>query len=265
MGRLGNQMFQFASTLGIADKLGYDVKFPLQNISNIQIGPYDPVTGKNMEFTFDIPKCFQISDKYLINNIAANTLYQEPNFHFNPEVFNIPDGTNLHGYFQSEKYFEHCINLIKEQFTFKPDIINKAKSILKTWNNVETVSIHVRVGDYKHQQHFHPVQSQEYYAKALNYFVDKDYQFICFTDDKEYCKHLFQGDNIYFSEEDQFIDLCLMSLCDHNIIANSSFSWWGAWLNNNIDKKVIVPKNWFGSSYTQNNTKDLYCKNWILI
>ena len=125
-------------------------------------------------------------------------------------------------------------------------------------------SIHVRRGDYvKHPNH-HPVQTIEYYNKSVE-MVGKDTTIVVFSDDIEWCKKNFNIDNIiYIEDEKDYIELYLMSLCDNNIISNSSFSWWGAWLNTNENKKVIAPNKWFGSAINE-NTNDIIPKGWIKI
>jgi hypothetical protein len=104
----------------------------------------------------------------------------------------------------------------------------------------------------------------DYYRNAIAEFSD-DTRFLVFSDDIQWCKENFKGDNFHFIEgEKDYVDLYLMSLCNNNIIANSSFSWWGAWLNNTPNKKVIAPKQWFGKA-KQLNTKDLIPETWIIL
>lgn len=267
-GRLGNQMFQFAGTYGIAKKLGYNVSFPIENIDEIKIEHF--LDGVNRECIFDIPKVFKLNNKILKpkEEILSQVQYTipEPHFHYSEEYLNIPDGCDLQGYFQSEKYFKHVEEEIRELFIFKDEIKETANKLFPTFEN-ETVSIHLRRGDYINQQQFHPVCPPEYYVNALQNFTNKNYHFIIFSDDIEYCKELFEDqENIhYINNKDPYIDMCLMSMCDHNIIANSSFSWWGAYLNKNENKQVIAPKQWFGPFYQNTKTDDLYCNNWIKI
>jgi hypothetical protein len=106
------------------------------------------------------------------------------------------------------------------------------------------------------------VVTPEYLQEALNHFTDQEYTFLVFSDDIEWCKNTFPEGVIYVEGNNQFEDLCMMSLCDHNIIANSSYSWWGAFLNKNPNKKIIAPSNWFTEPKPLN---DLYPNNWIVI
>jgi hypothetical protein len=266
-GRLGNQMFQFASTIGIARKLGYEVAFPIENTEIPSIESFKD--GITREVYFDIPKVFDVPKELLKNSsdIKFDTIAQEPHFHFSELLYTIPDNCDLKGYYQTEKYFEHCKEEILKIFTFKPHIKVKA---LEKFPKVypDLVSIHVRIGDYIGLQQHHPICDSEYYSQAIEHFKDKSYYFLVFSDNIEYCKDIFgEAENIlYITGNTAELDMALMSICEHNIIANSSFSWWAAWLNKNPKKKVIAPKKWFGPAYDGvNNTRDLYCKDWIVV
>ena len=135
---------------------------------------------------------------------------------------------------------------------------------LKKKINGKSISLHVRRTDYVTSNGFHPVQTVEYYNKAIETIGSYD-QILVFSDDINWCKENLNYDNVLFVEnQDNLEDMWLMSLCDHNIIANSSFSWWGAWLNQNKDKIVIAPKNWFGSQSNLNDL-DIIPNNWVKI
>jgi hypothetical protein len=132
--------------------------------------------------------------------------------------------------------------------------------------SLDTCSIHVRRGDYLALQNHHPIQSIEYYQNAID-IIGNDKHFLIFSDDIKWCEENFGGltNKTYITGNQDYEDLYLMSMCRNNIIANSTFSWWGAWLNKNEDKKVIAPKQWFGVSNSHLDTSDLYCKKWITI
>ncbi len=263
-GRLGNQLFQFAGTIGTARKLGYEVAFPVENTTNAVTEHFS--NGEVLDIHFDIPKVFNLDNNILKpkHAITTHNKASERFFHFDESLFNIADDCDLSGYLQTEKYFEHVSDEIKGLLTFREEIQSAANAIFPR-SEYQTVSIHLRRGDYANLQQFHPVCDVEYYSAALENFCDNYYNFVVFSDDIEYCKNMFeeQENLLFLDNKDPFVDLCLMSMCDHNIIANSSFSWWGAWLNKNENKKVVAPKKWFGPAY-QHNTSDLYCKNWII-
>jgi len=122
--------------------------------------------------------------------------------------------------------------------------------------------LHVRRGDYLQLPTHHPTCTIDYYHKALANF---DGKVLVFSDDIDWCRKTFQDPRFEFVKGNlDYIDLYLMSMCKNNIIANSSFSWWAAWLNDNKDKKVIAPKKWFGPAISH-NTMDLYPKKWRLL
>ena len=275
MGRLGNQMFQYAALKGIAAHRGYEYIIPPEN-PRIQID------------NFGLIEAFELSDNKKIGWL--NTQYDiiaEKHFHFDEDLFNtFPDGSGLYGFFQSEKYFKHIEDEIREDFTFKKEWLEPCEGFRKDLGD-EVIFLHVRRGDpnladkrgfkwaYTQCSSQHPPQPLEYYEKALKEF-DDDMPVVVFSDSIDWVKEqdLFKPDRFMISEQtDKFsdgalvpyIDLCLMTLCDHAIIANSSMSWWGAWLIQNEYKKVVAPKMWFGSAYADKDTKDLYPKGCIVI
>ena len=253
MGRFGNQMFQFASTVGIARKLGFDPVFPIERFTEIQ----DPNSYNGCKLL----ECFNIPGQMikLSSDIKINSIYRENRFGYNQETTQLPDNITLSGYFQTEKYFNFIKPEIKKIFTFRDDIISEAGKYAQIENGV---SIHVRRGDYLSSPDYHTVQSIDYYNEAISKF-DSDSNFYIFSDDTEWCKqNILVKNSIVVESNNPYIDMYLMSLCDGHIIANSSFSWWGAWLAES--KKTIAPANWFGK-YINKDTSDIYCENWIKI
>lgn len=253
MGRFGNQMFQFSSTVGIARKLGFDPVFPIERFQ-----------GNSGPDTYDgckLLECFKIPGNLIKHSseIPINHIYYENQFGFNPETLQLPNATSLSGYFQTEKYFKFIESEIKEIFTFKDEIIEEAGKYGPIEN---AVSIHVRRGDYLASPGHHPTQSIEYYVEAAKQF-DKNSIFYIFSDDPEWCKNSLSINNsVVIESGNPYIEMYLMSLCEGHIIANSSFSWWGSWLADS--KKTIAPSNWFGP-YMQKDPSDVYCENWIVI
>jgi len=254
-GRLGNQMFQYATLKSVALKNNYKYSIP-DHTQIKQDGCFDFTNNKWIEFKLDLFDGFDIVCSLL--NVSFSNIYQEQKFEFEPEVFNIPDDTSIEGYFQSYKYFEEFKQEILKDFTFKSSILDKCNSEISKYAN--PVSIHIRRGDYVNHPGFWNI-TPEYIQEAFNHFSDDEYTFLIFSDDIEWCKQIFP-EGVIFIKGNQFEDLCLMSLCDHNIISNSSYSWWGAYLNKNEKKRVIAPKNWFIPAKPLN---DLYPDNWIII
>jgi hypothetical protein len=255
-GRLGNQMFQYATLKALSLKTGYKMFLP--NHTTIKSdGCYDMTNNKWIEYKLDLLDCFNINCPILNDDLSNQ--YQEQTFIFEPELFNISDNTSIEGYFQSFKYFEDYKKYILNDFTFKDEILNKYQGQISQYIN--PVAIHIRRGDYVNHPGFWNI-TPEYIQEAFHYFSDNKYTFLIFSDDIEWCKQIFPEGVIFIEGNNQFEDLCLMSLCDHNIISNSSYSWWGAYLNQNKNKKIIAPKNWFTPAKPLN---DLYPKNWTII
>lgn len=243
-GRLGNQLFQTAATIGIANKNNTEPMFPLNQ-------------------TYKVPKLFNLNLKYLNNTTLNLPTINENSFSFNETFFNIGDNKNINGYFQSEKYFKHVENDIRTLFSFKSDVMERNKQILPL--NTVTTSIHLRLGDYRQYPNHHPICNIKYYREAID-IINSDV-YIIFSDEPDSANAFFNfiKNKIIINTKNEEDDLFLMSNCANNIIANSSFSWWGAWLNKYKDKQIIAPKKWFGDAYSKHDTKDLYCDNWIIV
>ena len=256
LGQLGNQMFQYAATKGIASKL--DVPFMIPNHREV----FDDGIGNR--YTILLFDAFKLTSVSLLGTLRTENYVQENGFTFNKDLFKIDKTENcsLWGFFQTEKYFKHIEKQIRKDFTFKDEIKNECDDLIKQFTN--PIALHIRRGDFVWNDKNHPPLSLDYYKSALELF-DSDREVIIFSDDTEWCKEqeLFADDRFAVAEGgDQFYDLCLMSMCDDFIIANSTFSWWGAWLANR--GKVVAPKQWFGEALSH-DTKDLYCKGWKVL
>jgi hypothetical protein len=240
-GGLGNYMFQIGAMYSLSPNVGFNIENVIQVHKNIKT--YLTNIFRNVNFSI------------------SELQYQYNEVEFNYNKLPNKDGMLFNGYFQSEKYLDR--DKILDLYSIDKDTMNYINLKYKKFFS-NSVSIHVRRGDYLDKKDRHPIQDINYYNLAMTYFNNYE-NFIIFSDDIEWCKNNFMGDKFMFIEgEKDYIDLWLMSLCTHNIIANSSFSWWGAWLNKNSNKKVIAPSNWFGEN-KKLNTKDLYCKDWIVI
>lgn len=254
-GRLGNQMFQYATIKSIATKHGYEFTIPPSDFR-------DPWHDHQL---FDAFELHSLSKSNIRINNAPKRVKEEY-FHFNKELYdNCPDDVDLLGYFQTEKYFSEISEEVKKDFTFKESISSVAKEYLNQIDSDEIISLHIRRGDYVNQP-WHGCCPLEYYDKSLS-ILNSDLPVIIFTDDPKWVlkQNIFESDRFYVSQgNSNLFDMCLMTLCNYHIIANSSFSWWGAWLSSS--KKVIVPERWFGPPLSeQNDTKDLIPERWIKI
>lgn len=250
-GGLGNYLFQISAAYGVSKRDNKELKIDTSDIS---------VIHSPLELYF--------------NNILRNIKFGEinefqfiHNTHYAPiKLINIPTingNIKLDGYYQNEKYFklyrEDILNLFKIDSTTESYLTEKYSDV--SFEN--SCSIHVRRGNYVDRQHFHPLQTIDYYKQSIS-IIGEETLFLIFSDDIEWCKTNlnFIKNKIFISGNLDYQDLYLMSMCNHNIIANSSFSWWGAWLNNHNNKKVIYPSHWFNNGP---DSSEIGGENWVKI
>ena len=270
-GRLGNQMFQYASMRGIASVKGFDWVVPPEN--------YDHTANYALFETFKMTNVQEKNIGFVEGEILKETIHcYDENL-----VDSCSDNTNLDGFFQTEKYFENIVDEIRSDFTFKDEYLKPCKEFIDSLDTTP-IFLHVRRGDAIGKEHYHPVAPMSYYVEALKRF-DEDTPCFVFSDDLDWCKSqdLFKSDKFLFNDNIErydyqsmdgsgsmqytllpHVDLCLMSLCSGAIIVNSSFSWWGAWLQNNRGK-VIASKPWFGPSASHLDTSDVVPDHWEII
>ena len=254
MGGLGNQIFMMAAATALA----------LRN---------------NTEAVFDLEKCStelqgNAAEKYRDNfyrNVKSASIaleganiYKEPKFTFDE----IPYSENLilEGYFQSEKYFADCKPHIRSMFHFEPERKERIQEYLNSVGVDKPITtIHIRRGDYLKFPDVYYVCDKEYYERAMAELPGNNFVFVAYGKDMDWVKENFSGENIFYSPfTEELDDLTLLSMGDNNIIANSTFSWWGAWFNPNQNKKVIAPKDWFKPQYNT-SAEDMYCDGWLVI
>ena len=254
MGQLGNQMFIISAATSLALDNGADPLFPaLASVKQFNI----PVNYEKVFRHLNASKPEENIEFY----------YLEPHFHFAP----IPYCPNMiiRGWFQSEKYFHHHKQEILMLFSPSQEIESYLKNkYAEIINHSKTVSIHYR--SYKTKDpnvaHVYADCGLDYYERAISLFPS-DSLFVVFSDEIDWCKKNFSHlpFQFYFVEDEtHYHDLYLMSMCRHNIICNSSFSWWGAYLNRHPDKIVVAPGNWFNQNY-KTDTQDLIPDEWIVI
>lgn len=256
MGGIGNNLFQIANAYSYS--LEHNKKFLLFEDKHYEayhadISIYKNNILNNIEFVKNS------------NNITFNS-YNEPRHQYSA-IPHIHNNVLFFGYYQSDKYFIKYIEETKRLFSFTCTIPQIYSDFI---NNENTCSIHVRRGDYVNLQDHHPLQPVSYYQKAIS-IIGKNLYYLVFSNDIEWCKLNLTKDTlgikniIYIENTKPYQDLLLMQRCKNNIVANSSFSWWGAWLNSNENKKVIAPNIWFGPAYKDYNSSDNYCNEWIII
>lgn len=255
LGRLGNQMFQYASLRGLAQRHAYEYCLPPRHV--VATRDINVVNSDTTLF-----ECFKIPDApRLVSNFPK---VMESSHGLDENLWNnCPDNISLYGYFQTEKYFNHIENEIREAFIFADEISEPTQEEFKiNFGDTEVISIHVRRGDYLLND-CHIKQTPEYYQSGLD-LLPKDIPVLVFSDGIEWCKEqeVFRGERFMFAENNNTsVDLCLQSLCAYHIICNSSFSWWGSWLAKS--KKTIAPSKWFGRGYK--GDYDLYIDGWVIL
>ena len=253
-------MFQYAFLLGVSRLRGHDIKI---------LKPPPPGRGRNSGIELG---CFRIECDWMTHDDTSKILYQyeEPLFQFNPSAFDIPDFTDVSGYFQTEKYFSHTEDEVRDQFRFFDGVILKAekrkKNLLKDYQNL--VAIHVRRDDYVNLKDHHHNQTIDYYQSGIEYLTDilPNSKFVVVSDDLTWCKENMKSLPVVIESEkySSVDDMCFMSLCDGHIIANSSFSWWGSYLANRDQETTVAPKTWFGPKGPKDHY-DVYRTNWVLL
>ena len=274
IGGLGNQMFQYSYAKALEQR-GYAVKLDISAFKTYRLhGGYQLYKYK---IDLDVTRQEENNIFYKILRrlgFGFTKTRKEKNLFFNSNFLNIEDESYVEGYFQSEKYFENIRDTLLNQFVLNDEISSYTKKISEMISKVEnSVSIHIRRGDFTNSTNIniHGICSLDYYEKAITILSNSfnDISYFVFSDDIKWAKDNLRINNaVYIASEETRIpheDIYLMSLCNHNIIANSSFSWWGAWLNQNKKKIVIAPEKWFADDKMQKQSGGIVCKSWITI
>jgi hypothetical protein len=258
LGRLGNQMFQYAALRGLAQKHGYQYCLPPRHV----VATRDPnvvASDTTMFETFKLPEV----PKRVTN---FRKYWEAANCKLDMNLWdNCPDNVSLYGYFQTERYFKHIEDEIRKDFTFVDEISEPTEEFFKSeFSDGEVISLHVRRTDYLKYPDNHPVLPNDYYEISLEK-MPEDLPVLVFSDDIEWCKQqkIFDSDRFLMSEgNNTAVDLYLQTRCKYHIIANSSFSWWGSWLAKS--KKTIAPNTWFGVKALRDMT-EFYLSDWDVI
>ena len=280
VGGLGNQMFCYAYAKSLEQK-GHEVKIDISAFETYKLHGGYQLDKYNIDLDSSIK---DENDKFYKNTFFYKVLrrfgmdfsrrIKEKSLLFDKKLLEIDDNSYLDGYFQCEKYFKDIREIILKQFTINQDISNYTKEIKnKIQNSKNSCSLHIRRGDFVNSTNIniHGACDIEYYKKAMKYLEEKveNINYFIFSDDIEWVKENLAIQNaIYIDSKEKRIpheDIYLMSLCKNNIIANSSFSWWGAWLNQNEKKMVIAPKRWFADDKLESQSKDIVCESWVRV
>lgn len=284
-----NQLFQYAAGRRLALKLGVELLMDLSWFNSIAQGDTQRIYELG---EYKIKQNFITNDKFALakdepENIKVKLYkitkgrrkprfiqYREKNHSFDKDVLKLPDNIYLDGFWQNEKYFKDIRPTLLNELELQRPPSAKNGTLLKQIKTSNSVSVHIRRGDYVTNtatNKFHGVMSLDYYRSALNLLKEKnsskDLHLFIFSNDIGWCKQ-----NIKLGGQTTFVegnkkgaeDMRLMKHCKHNILANSSFSWWGAWLNENPDKIVIAPKIWFQDKKANEET-EIVPDSWIRI
>lgn len=289
-GGLGNQLFQYAVGRSLSCLKSTDLKLDVsffsemdnQKLQREYVLDYYNIAAEVVSKTDFV----NVLRKININRAISRNLLKkripyykenliiEQNVYFDKNIFNSNKNAILDGYWPNEKYFNSIHKVIRDEYTLKKEYITpEFTAYKKAILHQQSVSIHIRRADYLQNENYDlfGVCGMDYYNNAVN-LIKKligSPVFYIFTDDTEWVRENFKMDDSYqLVSENRFQDyeeLQLMSFCKHNIIANSTFSWWGAWLNHNSEKKVIAPLKWYNNTDYQNfyETSNFIPSEWI--
>jgi hypothetical protein len=286
IGGLGNQMFQYAAAKSLSVKyntpLLLDIGgfrnytlhngFELNRVFNISAEIASQAEKNQVLGIYSNESIRKLVKRLKFRKLIPSFFVLEPSFKYWPKINNVPYDCYLEGYWQSDKYFKEIEGVIRSEFNFQIPLSDENRYLASIIDNSNSISLHIRRGDYV--KNFktlstHGLCSIEYYNSAIRYVLSKVQSpyFFIFSDDINWAKEnikldfpcLFINNNF---GENSYVDMQLMSMCKHNIIANSSFSWWGAWLNKNESKVVVAPQKWFVNNL---EIDDLFPKDWVAI
>jgi hypothetical protein len=282
IGGLGNQMFQYATARSLADRHGVALKLDISGFEQYTLRHYEL---DSFNIRAEIANKYDM-DAFKVNMKQSPTLqclkrffpwftpgivFRETMFCYDEHLLSIKPPVYLDGYWQTERYFYHNSEALRRDFALREQSDEKNAEMLTRIEAMNAVSLHVRRGDYVNNPRtndFHGTCALEYYHDAVSIITERvEYPHIyIFSDDREWVKnHLVLKCPSTFvdinSEKQGVLDMMLMYHCKHHIIANSSFSWWGAWLNPSPDKIVVAPKSWFRTA--EHDVRDLVPPAWI--
>ena len=272
-GGIGNQLFQYAAgrALAIARDTELLVDRPTAKLTTVRrerVVPSLQTAAKETTLLTSIYRKWAIKHRY--TQLLGGRVFYEAGYDFFEDFFELPDETTLFGFFQNERYFKPFSDRIRTELSFRAyPLTAETKQLMVQIAKENAVSVHIRRGDYLTIEKFN-VCTKAYYEKAIELLRSKlkDPRFYFFSDDIDWCDRHFQASDFVIcdlpeSKHHSIHDLKAMSLCKHHIIANSSFSWWGAWLNGNPNKIVAAPYKWFNAE--DDPVDSILCDEWIKI
>lgn len=279
-GGLGNQMFQYALGRHLSHIHGTLLKFDISgfksgNLRRYALGCFkiDAEIASSQEVDILTASQPGIVDRLFHNKPkpAKSHIVEGKSFQFKPNILKTPDNIYLDGYWQSEKYFKGITEIIRKEVSIKTEQTGRNREVADLISSVNAVSLHIRRGDYVSNpktQQSHGNCSVDYYLRCIDELTQmiKEPHFFIFSDEPQWARENLKLDYpvtvLDHNGEDQaYEDLRLMTQCKSHIVANSSFSWWGAWLNPNKNKIVFAPKQWF--AHKKWSDRDVVPDGWI--
>jgi Glycosyl transferase family 11 len=298
IGGLGNQMFQYAAGKALAVRHDVPLALDLSGFRNYALRPFlldrllvpeaelaraSEASGEKAPRHFARSLWKQRIDRVLaragLPKLAAHAgQYREPHFHYDPAFQTLGPKTSLFGYFQSERYFSPIAEILRKHFSPREPLgANSTEMLRRIERSPLATSVHIRRGDYLKPgtAEYHGILGESYYREAIGRIearLGEAAEFFVFSDDLAAAEQVLDFvprprlTHVRGDPERPWEDMALMARCRHHVIANSSFSWWGAWLNGSPDKIVVAPRAWFAASELKKlNTADLYPPGWILV
>jgi hypothetical protein len=273
-GGLGNQLFQYALYETFRQK-GFETKVDIsayedgkekRELGLAKLGLRPEVADRQQLHRYYADNML-LTDRVFRYLFGQKKYWKEKRYDFNPHILEVTDGF-LSGYWQSEKYFDSAAKEVRKRICFQDIDTKEVKSREKQIQKTNAVSVHVRLGDYLQTTELYGnICTGEYYRKAIQYIAERIEApvFYVFSDEPERARDMLTGYTCCFISEntdaDSYKDMYLMSRCRHHIIANSTFSWWGAWLDDRTDKIVITPPKWNHLC----KSHDICCDGWVMM
>jgi hypothetical protein len=285
IGGLGNQMFQYAAGLALAHRYGVPLRLDLRTLSRYRLhhgyqldqifkgdfrhaSKLDLLRVLGTRALSSSPIGYDVAPHF--RNTRPGKIIRQPTQNYWPGIELSGRNSYLSGYWQSEKYFADVRDMVKSAFTFREAPTGQNLELTRQMEASNSVSVHIRLGDYRtnaETARFHGLCGPEYYARAVNFIREQilDARFFVFSDEPDLARqllpqeaplHIISGN----MGPQSYRDMLLMACCRHHIIANSTFSWWGAWLAEHTEQIVVAPREWFAGSDEPMN--DIYLPNW---
>ncbi len=275
IGGLGNQLFQYAAGRCLAELNKSELQLDVSGFDEYKLRNFD-LLQLNIKAGFahdddvhrHIPETILGRALQRLLPPSKKGYYRERFFHFDSRLLRCGDNVYIKGYWQSEKYFLPIEEIIREEITFKPGVMDHLRAKADELSSIDSVAVHIRRGDYTNPvvTEMHGILGVDYYKRGIQRMIDlvPSAEFYFFSDDIHWVRSQFKDDRFSYSSgeltKNHFEDFYLMQKCRHQIIANSSFSWWTAWLNKFPEKNVIAPKNWFNKG--PEDLEDLLPEKW---